>query len=255
MRAIRSAALSRHSAPAFVMLGGLELLQLRKLGDLPFRLFVELLAMADHATGRISTSYAVLLALLDFDQVPGAHAADKPTTKRIRTALEALCQLQLVRVDRIKNEKAQGLFLRVQSRAGISAPDGMKGRGKGRVERPKKQDPTITCTKAAGEDGQTEGQGVQEKFLSPISPSCPPEEMQRLRAVRQRIDEAAQGRDQAPQGGQTTRPQAGTPPRGLRPPESAQADSSPAGLHQVKDKGRRPRAVGDVLAGAVPGGR
>lgn len=146
-------------------------MQLRKLGDLSFRLFIELLAMADHVTGQVETSYAVLLALLDFDQAPCAHAADKPTPKRVRTALDHLVQLRLVRLDRIKNEKAKGLFLKVKSRAGISASKAEKGRLTGRRENGAKPATARAGGARPRDDGQTDGQGVQEKDLSPLPPS------------------------------------------------------------------------------------
>lgn len=146
-------------------------MQLRKLGDLPFRLFVELLAMADHVTGRISTSYAVLLALLDFDQVPCAHAAEKPTQKRVRTALEHLASLGLVKLDRVKNEKAKGLFLKVQTRAGISVSDPMKGSMSGRPRKAAKQATARVPASRPLDERQTERQGVQEGSLSPLPPS------------------------------------------------------------------------------------
>jgi len=171
VKQIRTAALSRHSAPAFVLLGGLELMQLRKLGDLAFRLFVELLALADHATGRVDTSYAVLLALLDFDQAHGAHAATKPTLQRVRTALEALIALQLVRVDRIKNEKAKGLFLRLPSRAGISTPDARSNRLSNRPQKAAKPATARVSKERPMGEQQTEQQGVQENSLSPLPPS------------------------------------------------------------------------------------
>jgi hypothetical protein len=171
VRQIRTAARSRHTAPSFILLAGLELMQLRKLGDLAFRLFIELLAMADHVTGQVSTSYAVLLALLDFDQVACAHAADKPTPKRIRTALDHLVELRLVRLDRIKNEKAKGLFLKVKSRAGISASEPRKGSMKGRPENGAKPATARSAGARPRDEGQTDGQGVQEKRLTPLPPS------------------------------------------------------------------------------------
>lgn len=166
----RPAALSRHQAPQFVMLGGLELMALRKLGWLARALFLELCAMADFATGRGETSYAVLESLLDFDPAPQAHTPDRPTQKRIRTALEALIAVGLVSVDRIKNEKTKGLFFRIASRHSISAPDDMKGRLSGRPEKEKKLSRTTTCERSKGDEGQTERQGVQENSLSPLPP-------------------------------------------------------------------------------------
>lgn len=164
---LRQAALSRHTAPAFVLVAGLELMQLRKLGDLPFRLFIELLAMADHVTGRVQTSYAVLLSLLDFDQAACAHADDKPTPRRVRTALEHLISLGLVKVDRIRNEKAKGLFLKVNGRAGISASKGMSDRLSDRPRKAAKPATARVSANRGGDERQTERQGVQEKDLSP----------------------------------------------------------------------------------------
>lgn len=167
---IKTATLSRHTAPPFVLVAGLELMQLRKLGWLARCLFLELLAMADHTTGRVSTSYAVLASLLDFDAAPQAHSAATPTQQRIRTALADLVALRLVKVDRIANEKRQGLFLQVQSRVGIGSPANMINRVSNRVARPKKPDATKTYTAPARDDQQTEQQGVQDENPSPISP-------------------------------------------------------------------------------------
>lgn len=122
MKQIRTAALSRHKAPRFVLLDGLDLIQVRKLSWLCRSLLIELVAMADHLTGAVSTSYAVLEALLDFDLAPTANDAPKPTRDRIRGALDDLVLMRLVKVDRARNEKERGLFLKVKSRVGISAP-------------------------------------------------------------------------------------------------------------------------------------
>ncbi len=251
----RTASLSRHTAPNFVMLGGLELIQLRKLGHLAFRLYLELLAMADHATGRVSTSYAVLLAILDFDQVDCAHAPDKPTTKRIRTALEHLVSLGMVRVDRVANEKRQGLFLRLPTRKSISAPGESFGRVKGRAKKAKTPDESTACSATPLDEGQGEGQGVQEEYIPPKSPSCaqpteatrPPPEL--LAAVR-----ARRGRQQAPQGGQNVGPTAHAP-RGLRPPESPLGDSgAPATAINRPTKGGEARALRDLLPALTAAG-
>jgi hypothetical protein len=133
-------------------------------------LFWELLAMADHVNGRISTSYAVLIALLDFDQMPGAHAEPKPTQRRVRTALEHLIELGLVEVDRIKNEKAKGLFLKVPTRVGISASDARKDRRSDRPRKPAKQATARPAAVQPYEERQTERQGVQEDSLIPLTP-------------------------------------------------------------------------------------
>jgi hypothetical protein len=149
---------------------GLELIQLRKLPPLAFRLFVELAAMADFATGRIETTYALLHGLLDFDQSPCAHTITKPTTKRIRTALQQLVTLRLVNVDRITNAKRQSLFLRLPARHSISLSNEKKGRLRGRVQNGGEQATARLSKGPHPHEGQTEGQWVQEKN-SPPSPS------------------------------------------------------------------------------------
>ncbi|MEK8027234.1 hypothetical protein [Pseudaquabacterium rugosum] len=226
-RTVRTVALSRHSAPDFVMVAGLELMQLRKLGWLARVVYIELLAMADHATGRISTSYAVLEALADFDQAPGAHSAIRPTAQRLRTALDELVSMRLVTVDRIANEKRKGLFLRVATRVGISAPAAESNRRSNRPEKPKKQAATTVCTPTAAEEQQTEQQGVQEEIHPPNPPpsTAPGAGRAAARALLARVRGA--GGIEGPQGGQSIAP-AGHAPRGLRPPASAQADASPA---------------------------
>ena len=118
------------------MTSGLELIQLRKLTWLARCVYLELLAMADQVTGRIETSYAVLIALLDFDLEPTAHTLARPTVRGIRTAVEALESLDLVSVDRIANEKRHGLFFQVQSRAGLSASANKSNRLSNRVKEP-----------------------------------------------------------------------------------------------------------------------
>lgn len=201
----RSAALSRHSAPAFVAVGGLELLQLRKLSWLARCMFLELLALADHATGRVETSYAVLAALLDFDQLPGAHADKRPTVKALRTALDALASLGLVRVDRIANEKRKGLFLRVQARPSVFASAAGKGRGRGRDESAAKPALARVPARRGAEEGQTEGQGVQEGIHSPLPPvvHTPEGRKQGMQLLAQVADKLRRGgRNQAPPGGQ-----------------------------------------------------
>lgn len=187
MGTIKTATLSRHTAPPFVMVAGLELMQLRKLGWLARCLFLELLALADHTTGRVSTSYAVLAALLDFDAAPQAHTTATPTQQRIRTALADLVAMRLVSVDRIANEKRQGLFLKVQSRVGIGAPANMSNRVSNRAARPKKQDATKTYTAPARDEQQTEQQGVQEEILPPSPPLSTSAEAAAARAKLRQI--------------------------------------------------------------------
>jgi hypothetical protein len=209
VKQIRSAALSRHHAPPLFIVAGLEQLQLRKLPLLARCLFLELVGMSDFTTGRIVTSYAVLEALLDWDQAPCAHAADKPTHKRVRTALQQLLDLGLVRLDRVKNEKDKGLFLKVQKRQGLSASEGMNGRLSGRPEIQKKPRATRTCETREGDEGQTEGQGVQNGSLTPLTP------------LVVHSDGAAVGSIQAPPGGPN-----GSPPEGGHAPRRAPTQPS-----------------------------
>lgn len=254
-RPIRTAALSRHQAPAFILCAGLELMQLRKLPWLARALYFELLALADHATGRIATSYAVLAALLDYDQAPTSHTGDEPTLQRIRTALDALVALRLVSVDRIANEKRKGLFLRVQSRAGISAPSDNRNRQSNRPAPAKKQAKSTACAPEPRKEQQTEQQGVQEVIPSP-TPSLStgaPRGMQAARDLVARMRRGAGGQA-GPPGGQSIAPAAHAP-QGLRPSKSAQADFSPAGnSHQQTDERATPAAghQAHALATAPP---
>jgi len=194
---------SRHSAPDFVLLAGLELMQLRRATWLARALFVELLAMADHVTGRIETSYAVLCALCDFDQAPGRHAADRPTMRRLRTAVAHLVELGLLRVDRIANAKRQTLFLRVPSRVGISAPASGKDRGRDRAAKPAESTPARPRARRPAEDRPTERQRVQEQRLTPLPPvvhRATPALREELAAIKDRI--AAKRLNGAPPGGE-----------------------------------------------------
>lgn len=222
MKQIRTAALSRHHAPTYVMLGGLELMQLRKLQPLARWLFVELVAMADHVTGRIVTSYAVLEALLDFDQAPCAHAADKPTQRRVRTALEQLLELRMVRLDRIKNEKDKGLFLKVAGRKRISPSEGMSDRLSDRPEKAKKRDRTSTYEKPQGDERQTERQGVQQGITTPLSP------------LPVHSDPPAYGSIQAPPGGQERH----APPAPVDVAELLKATAARVKAHQAERAAR-----------------
>lgn len=170
MKHVADAALSRHRAPDFVILAGLELMQLRKLSWLARAMFPELLALADHIDGKVSTSYAVLNALLRPDQPEAGPRLDAPTIKRLRGALDELVALRLVRIDRIKNEKAQGLFLRVPSRVGISASARKQGREQGRDRKPTDQALERPSAKRPPRTGQGTGQGAQEEKINSPTP-------------------------------------------------------------------------------------
>ena len=187
MGTVKTATLSRHKAPAFVMCAGLELIQLRKLRWLSRCLFFELLAMADHVTGRIETSYAVLAALLDFDQDPCAHVEPTVSVQRIRTALDDLVALRLVRVDRIANEKRKGLFLKVATRTGIGTSNESSNRLSNRPAAPRKRANTRVAAASTPNEQQTEQQGIQEVIPTP-TPSlstgeAPAGAVQKLREI------------------------------------------------------------------------
>lgn len=122
MKQVRTAALQRLQAPPFLLVAGTEHKRLRLLGWMTRCLFWELIALADPKTGLVATSYAVLEALLDFDMAPTANDAQKANRDRIRRALDDLVLQRLVNVDRVRNEREQGLFLKVKSRVGISSP-------------------------------------------------------------------------------------------------------------------------------------
>lgn len=172
MRQIRTAALSRHTAPAFVLLAGPELMQLRKLNDFAFRLFLELLAMADFTTGHVWTTYPVLVALLDFDRTPKAHAVPKPTQQRLRTALQSLIDLDLVKdMDRQRNERAGGLFFRVNGRGRISASNGMSNTMSNTHKKPAKQATVRVAEHRTLDEQHDEHTRVQKRDIPPKSPS------------------------------------------------------------------------------------
>lgn len=172
MKQVRTAALSRHTAPEFFMPKGLEVIQLRRLDDFAYRLFIELVGMADFTTGRIATTYAVLIALLDFDVTPKAHTKPKPTKQRIRTALDQLSELKLIKgMDPQRNERAGGLFFRVASRGRISPSDAMSNTMSNTVKKRAKP-ATARVSKARPVDEQhDEHTRVQENSLTPLPPS------------------------------------------------------------------------------------
>lgn len=195
MKQIRSVAHSRHVAPEFVMLFGLELMQLRKLNDFAFRLLIELLACADFTTGRVSTTHARLIGVLDFDRVPGAHALPRATPGRINRALDELLSLRLISdLDRAENEKAKGLFFRVPGRMYFRASNAMSvGRSVGPKKGGKRATARVSGSQAPEERG-TERKGVQERDLSPYPlpspqpPTAAPEHIgDKLKAVRKSI--------------------------------------------------------------------
>ena len=153
------------------MVGGLELLQLRKLQPLARCLFLELVSLADFVTGNGRTSWAVLAALLDWDVAPQANTAPGATPKRLRHAMAELEALGLVALDRIANEKRQALLFQVKPRAGLSASDDMRGRVQGRASKPGKPATTRVSRRPKADAGQSAGQRVQEPGTIPLPPT------------------------------------------------------------------------------------
>lgn len=170
MKQIRTVALSRHRAPDFALVFGLELLQLRKLSDLAFRLFVELAAMSDFTTGDVRTTYPLLIALLDHDRTPKAHATPRPTLQRIRTALAELAALNLVRSLDPKRNARQGLFFRVSARGWNRLSNGMSNTMSNTArtagERATKRVPAVSTP----DEQHNEQQRVQERITTPLPP-------------------------------------------------------------------------------------
>ena len=170
---VRTAALSRHKAPDFVLQFGLELIQLRRLDDFAFRVFIELLAMADFITGQINTSHAVLIGLLDYDRTPRAHEGARASKKRLQRVFAELVALNLIfDFDTDFNERRRGLFFRVAGRRQISAPASMSVPMS--VPSKKRAKPALApATAVQGRDeGTDERTGVQETRNS-ISPTPP----------------------------------------------------------------------------------
>lgn len=162
------AALSRQHAPDFTITAHDEIVARRGLSLLARVLFDELLALADHATGAVWTSYAVLLSLVAVDPPARGPRPDPITLKQVRNALAELVDRRLVRTDPVKNEKTQRLFLRVQSRRGIGTSKEKQGTELGRVPNGKKPITTGPVGPSPTETGQGSGQGVQENRILSI---------------------------------------------------------------------------------------
>jgi hypothetical protein len=160
----RAAALSRQHSPPFVCLSAAERIKLRQLPHQARCLFEEFVGLSNFDTGAVKTSRPVLLALLDFDQVPCKHAPPKATAKSLRTAIDQLWVAGLLRGNRKRIENANKaekcLFFWVESRKRIIASAVALGRPKGQGSTEVKQ-ATL---------GPTLGPGVQNpKSLSPTS--------------------------------------------------------------------------------------
>jgi hypothetical protein len=195
----REVALSRQEAPAFVMVGHLELILLRQVTHLARALFVELLAAADKETGWGRTTYARLMGLLDWDRPAAGPQGEAVTLKRVRHAFAELVAMRMVFVSRKANEHHQGLFFRVPTRVGISPSAGKQGRGQGTSRAQVAQVLDLGVARLSRgsvdneppEQGRGTGQGVQEGS----SPPSPPHSRRPSRWVRRAQQANAKHRD------------------------------------------------------------
>lgn len=139
MRETRQVALSRLAAPTVTLITRTEARKLRQLAPWARWLFVELVMSSDFTTGDGVTSWARLLALLDFDRAPtGPAPAGSVSLKQARDAFDSLESLGLVKRDRFDNARQGFLSYRLTPRAGRRSPVDESGRGKGRVSPPRK---------------------------------------------------------------------------------------------------------------------
>ena len=201
---------------AFVLISRFELEAVRPLSDFAYRLFCELLALANHKTGDISTTYALLEQHMTPQQRSGAHKTEEVTTKRLRTAVAVLVSAGVLWM---RKTEGKGLFLRVLGRGGVvkrgSANDGGKGSisegGKGRVDLPMKTDPK-EGEEGQGqkvEEGQEEGQAIYQE--GNINKARALEAFERL---RQQMTRSSGGKQQTPEGVEQSPAYAGHAPQG-----------------------------------------
>jgi hypothetical protein len=107
---------------------GHELRELRKLSPFARALFVELRALANPA-GQVATTYAVLIALMDFD---GARGDAVPTVQKVRGAIADLIELRLLVTNRSRNGKDRRLFFMLEKVAGTSSAANPRNRSRNR---------------------------------------------------------------------------------------------------------------------------
>jgi hypothetical protein len=132
----RVASFNRSKAPPLTCVMRPELIQLRKLPPLARCLFDELRALAT-PDGHVVATYAVLIAVLDWD---GAREADRPTLQKVRTALQSLVDLGLVHeMDRRRNRRDKRLFFTLAKVQGPSSASDSSNRRSSRPELARKQ--------------------------------------------------------------------------------------------------------------------
>jgi hypothetical protein len=156
MKLRRVASFSRYRAPKLIVVHGRELRERRKVSPFARALFDELVALAT-PDGHIATTYAVLIALMDFD---GARGDDVPTIKRIRVALDGLVAIGLLGVNPTRNLVSRCLIFELKDAGRVAASANRRGSSQGRPL--KAADPALA---RAGElvplpSGQASGQGL-----------------------------------------------------------------------------------------------
>lgn len=150
---VRAVALSRRRAPTFSPIRGDEHVLLRMVGPWARCLWIELLALCNHRTGRVSTSWAQLLSHLDWD---GGAKVPRCTLKQARTAAQQLLDVGLIRVHETETNQADGcLIFWVQKRQGFSASADSKGRVKGQGLTPGKSGVKGQGQRAGGSGAET----------------------------------------------------------------------------------------------------
>lgn len=206
MRKVREAALSRLQAPDFLPLIHHELVQLRQVPAWVRWLYVELLAAANLKTGAGKTSWARVMAVLDFDQAPTGRArAGGVTLKQARDAVDELQSMGLVARDKGRNEAQGFLFFHVKPRRGFAAPAGESGRGSGRGSTARKasKDAASSVTTVGVPAGvRAGGSGVNSYPLPPSIESCPQPTVRPAAEVVAELKAARRtgGRTRAPEG-------------------------------------------------------
>jgi len=236
MRQVAAFAFKRPAA-AWLLITADEDARLDGLEAWVYKLFRCLVKFSDFQTGHGRTGYGELITALTPDQPAAGPRLWAPTRDDIKKALRALEGLGLASFDRIKSEKAKALFFYVQPRTRTGAPA---------RKLPPELPPTSTEVEQAELTPRTAPGDSENKPLKyracerPVDNRPSPARREALRTLRAQL--AARGAPEAsPLRGEARCP-SGMPPRGLRPPESAQADSSPAG-----------GAAGGTEAGARPG--
>jgi hypothetical protein len=133
VKQVRTVALSRLSGPSFLALHESEVVKLRQVPAWCRWLFCELVGLSDFRTGAGRASYAQLVALLDFDAMPGRPpAAARVSREQIRRAVEGLESMGLAHRDKQRNTVSGCLFFQVLPRTGLGASEGSSARGSDR---------------------------------------------------------------------------------------------------------------------------